>query len=84
VPCHQLSFEAMAPISRSGSKPARRRPRRFIIDYVTDKSQPQFMAQLDAWSLGGEVEDSDFSAVIPESVKQVKFGKFAPDGQVQQ
>ena len=54
-----------------------------MIDYVTAENQPQFMAQLDAWSLGGEYEDYHFTAVLPEGVKQVEFSKLAADGQGQ-
>ena len=42
----------------------------------------QFMAQLDAWSLGGEFEDFHFTAVMPEGVKEVDFGMAAADGEV--
>jgi hypothetical protein len=37
------------------------------------------MAQLDAWSLGGEYEDSRFTAIVPEGVKQVEFQKAAAE-----
>jgi hypothetical protein len=59
-------------------------PCRFVIDYVEEESQPQYMAQLDAWSLGGELEDFHFTAVMPEGVKQIEFGKAAREGQSQQ
>src|SRR5215216_4805615 len=76
VLCHQLSFESEGADWQiwieADSTPL---PHRFIIDYVTEKSEPQFMAQLDAWSLGGELEVSDFEVVIPKSVKQVEFAK---------
>jgi hypothetical protein len=85
VPCHQISFESDGADWQlwveADSTPV---PRRFVIDYVTQKGEPQFMAQLDAWSLGGPLEDFSFTAVIPESVKQVEFGKVAADGQEQQ
>jgi hypothetical protein len=82
VPCHLISFESdgtdwqmwieadVTPV-----------PRRFVIDFVTQENQPQFMAQLDAWSLGGEYEDYQFTAVLPEGVKQVEFSKAAAEVQ---
>ena len=42
------------------------------------------MAQLDAQSLGGELEDFRFKAVVPEGVKQLEFGKAFSDGHAQQ
>ena len=85
VRCHQLSFESEGADWQiwveADSTPV---PRRFVIDYVTEENQPQFMAQLDAWSLGGDLEDFRFKAVVPEGVKQMEFGKVATDGEVQQ
>jgi hypothetical protein len=76
VQCHLLSFESDGADWQlwieADSTPV---PRRFVIDYVTEEHQPQFMAQLDAWSLGGEFEDFHFTAVLPEGVKKVDFGK---------
>ena len=76
VKCHQISFESDGADWQiwieANSTPV---PRRFVIDYVTEKDQPQFMAQFDAWSLGGEIKDFRFTAVMPEGVKQVEFGK---------
>jgi hypothetical protein len=80
VQCHQISFESDGADWQiwieADSTPV---PRRFVIDYVTDENKPQFMAQLDAWSLGGEIEDFRFTAAMSEGVKQVEFGKAAPD-----
>lgn len=85
VQCHQISFESDGADWQlwveADSTPV---PRRFVIDYVTEENRPQFMAQLDAWSLGGELEDFRFKAVVPEGVKQLEFGKAASDGQAQQ
>ena len=85
VPCHLISFESDGADWQlwveADSTPV---PRRFVIDYVTAESEPQFMAQLDAWSLGGELEDYNFTAVLPEGVKQVEFSKAATDTQMQQ
>jgi hypothetical protein len=85
VPCHLISFESDGADWQlwveADSTPV---PRRFVIDYVTTENQPQFMAQLDAWSLGGELEDYHFTAVLPEGVKQVEFSKAATDTQMQQ
>jgi hypothetical protein len=76
VKCHQVSFESDGADWQiwveADSTPV---PRRFVIDYVTEEGEPQFMAQFDAWSLGGELGDFSFTAVIPEGVKQVEFGK---------
>jgi hypothetical protein len=85
VQCHLISFESDgADWQLWVEADATPVPRRFVIDYVTAESQPQFMAQLDAWSLGGEYEDYTFKAVMPEGVKQVEFSKAAADGQMQQ
>jgi hypothetical protein len=85
VPCHHVSFESEGADwqmwIQADSTPL---PRRFVIDYVTTENQPQFMAQLDAWSVGREFDESDFKVVLPQDVKQVEFGKAAADGQVPQ
>ena len=79
VPCHQLSFESEGADwqmwIQADSTPV---PRRFVIDYVATEGQPQFMAQLDAWSVGGELDNSHFKVAVPTSVKQVEFGKATP------
>jgi hypothetical protein len=31
------------------------------------------MAQMDAWSIGAEIEDFNFIGAVPESVEQVEF-----------
>jgi hypothetical protein len=84
VPCHLISFESDGADWQlwveADSTPV---PRRFVIDYVNAENEPQFMAQLDAWSLGGEYEDYTFKAVLPEGVKQVEFSKAAADSQMQ-
>ena len=78
VQCHLISFESDGADWQmwieADASPV---PRRFVIDYVTTEHQPQFMAQLDAWSLGGEREDFHFKAAMPEGVKQVEFAKAA-------
>lgn len=85
VPCHQISFESQGADWQiwieADATPV---PRRFVIDYVAEESQPQFMAQLDAWSLGGEVEDFNFTAAMPEGVRQIEFGKATRAGSSQQ
>jgi hypothetical protein len=76
VLCHHLSFESDGADWQiwieADSTPV---PRRFVIDYVTEGNQPQFMAQLDAWSIGGSLDDLQFTVQIPESVRQVEFAK---------
>jgi len=85
VPCHQISFESQGADWQiwieADATPV---PRRFVIDYVEEDSDPQFMAQLDAWSVGGELEDFNFTAAMPEGVKQVEFGKATRAGQSSQ
>jgi hypothetical protein len=85
VPCHQISFESQGADWQiwieADATPV---PRRFVIDFVTEEGQPQFMAQLDAWSLGGELEDYNFTAAMPEGVKRVEFGKETTEDQLQQ
>ena len=82
VPCHQISFESQGADWQiwieADATPV---PRRFVIDYVAEESQPQFMAQLDAWSLDGELEDFHFTAAMPEGVKQIEFGKTSGEDQ---
>jgi hypothetical protein len=79
VQCHLISFESDGADWQmwieADASPV---PRRFVIDYVTTEHEPQFMAQLDAWSLGGELEDFHFTAAMPEGVKQVEFAKITP------
>jgi hypothetical protein len=74
VPCHQLSFESPGADWQiwieADSTPV---PRRFVIDFVDDDNKPQYMARMDAWSVGGDIEDYNFVAAVPESVKQVEF-----------
>lgn len=74
VPCHQLSFESPGADWQiwieADSTPV---PRRFVIDFVDDNSKPQYMARMDAWSIGGDIEDFNFVAAVPESVEQVEF-----------
>jgi hypothetical protein len=78
VPCHQLSFESGGADWQiwieADATPV---PRRYVIDFVTEENKPQFMANLDAWSLGGVFDDFTFKAAMPEGVKQVEFGKAA-------
>lgn len=74
VPCHQLSFESKGADWQIWIEAdATPLPRRFAIDFVTRDSQPQFLAQLDAWSVDGDIEDFNFKATVPESVKEVAF-----------
>jgi len=54
VKTHHLSLETTGAdwqiwIEADGSP----LPRRFTITYVNDKGEPQYLAQLDQWSLGG-------------------------------
>jgi hypothetical protein len=74
VPCHQLSFESPGADWQiwieADSTPV---PRRFVIDFVGDDNKPQFMAQMDAWSIGGDMEDYNFVAAVPDSVEEVEF-----------
>lgn len=63
VPCHQLSFESPGADWQiwieADSTPV---PRRFVIDFVDDDNKPEYMARMDAWSVGGEIEDYNFVA----------------------
>lgn len=76
VKCHQLSFESTGADWQiwieADSTPL---PRRFAVTYVNAEGEPQFLAQLDQWSIGGEVAASTFKAAVPESVKKVPFAK---------
>ena len=74
VESHQLSFESPGADWQiwieADSTPV---PRRFVIDFVADDNKPQYMARMDAWSIGGKIEDFNFVAAVPESVEQVEF-----------
>jgi hypothetical protein len=76
VRCHQLSFEsAGADWQIWVEADATPVPRRFVIDFVDDESRPQYMSQMDNWSIDGEIEDFYFSVTMPEGVKQIEFKK---------
>ena len=74
VRCHQLSFESPGVDWQiwieADATPV---PRRLVMDFIADESKPQYMAQMDSWSVGGEVADYNFAAALPEGVKQVEF-----------
>lgn len=76
IKCHHLSFESAGADWQiwieADSTPL---PRRFVVTYVKEKGEPQFMAQLDRWSIGMNVDASSFKAGVPESAKKVPFGK---------
>lgn len=76
VKCHHLSFESTGADWQiwieADATPV---PRRFAVTYVNDKGEPQFLAQLDRWSIGGAADDSMFKAAVPESAKKVPLGK---------
>ncbi len=76
VKTHHLSFEsAGADWQIWIEADATPLPRRFAITYVNTKGEPEFLAQLDRWSIGGETDASMFKAAIPESAKKVPFAK---------
>lgn len=74
VECHQLSFESPGADWQiwieADSTPV---PRRFVVDFIAEDNKPQYMAQMDAWSIGAEIEDFNFIGAVPESVEQVEF-----------
>ncbi|MDA7949293.1 MAG: DUF2092 domain-containing protein [Hyphomicrobiaceae bacterium] len=76
VECHQLSFESTGADWQiwieADSTPL---PRRFAVTYVTVKGEPQFMAQLDRWSIGGAIDQSDFQAAVPKDTKKASFAR---------
>lgn len=80
VPCHQLSFESQGADWQiwieADATPV---PRRFVIDYVNSEGQPQFMAQLNAWSIGAEIDDFNFTAAVPDAVEKVEFKRQPAD-----
>ncbi len=75
VDCHHLSFESTGADwqiwIRADSTPL---PCRFAINFVTLDDEPQFFAQFNSWSIGGEPIDAMFSAAVPEGTKKVEFG----------
>ena len=76
VKCHQLSFESTGADWQIWIEAdATPLPRRFVVTYVGEEAQPQFLAQLDQWSIGAEMDASMFKAAVPESAKKVPFGK---------
>lgn len=74
VACHQLAFRSPGVNWQlwieADETPV---PRRFVMDFVEDDGRPQYMTQLDAWSVGGDIADYNFVAGVPKSVKQVEF-----------
>ena len=76
VKCHHLSFESTGADWQIWIEAdATPLPRRFAVTYVDAKGEPQFLAQLDQWSIGGEADPSMFKAGVPDSAKKVPFGK---------
>lgn len=75
VRCHHLSFESTGADWQIWIEAdATPLPRRFVVTYVNDKGEPQFMAQLDQWSLGEDIPAGRFKAAVPEQVKKTEFG----------
>ncbi|MDH3581660.1 MAG: DUF2092 domain-containing protein [Hyphomicrobiales bacterium] len=75
VRCHHLSFESTGADWQIWIEAdATPLPRRFVVTYVNDKGEPQFMAQLDQWSLGEDIDANLFRAAVPEHVKKTEFG----------
>lgn len=76
VKTHHLSFESAGTDWQiwieADATPV---PRRFVIIYVNTKGEPEFMAQLDRWSIGGDVDASMFKAAVADSAKKVPFKK---------
>ena len=76
VKTHHLSFESAGTDWQiwieADASPL---PRRFVVTYVKDKGEPQFMAQLDQWSIGGDMDASLFKAGVPDKAKKVPFAK---------
>ncbi|MGI9571622.1 MAG: DUF2092 domain-containing protein, partial [Desulfobulbia bacterium] len=76
VRTHQLSFESTGADWQIWIEADRSPlPRRFTINYVNEKGEPQFMAQLDQWSLGVDIAEENFRAGIPEKAKKVELKK---------
>jgi hypothetical protein len=76
VKTHHLSFESAGTDWQIWIEAdATPLPRRFVVTYVNDKGEPQFMAQLDRWSIGGEMDASLFKAGVPDKAKKVPFAK---------
>ncbi len=76
VKTHHLSFESAGTDWQiwieADSSPL---PRRFVVTYVNDKGEPQFMAQMDQWSIGGDMDASLFKAGVPDKAKKVPLAK---------
>jgi len=76
VKCHHLSFESTGADWQiwieADASPL---PRRFAVTYVNSKSEPQFLAQMDQWSIGGDMDASLFKAGVPDKAKKVPFAK---------
>jgi len=76
VKTHHLSFESTgADWQLWIEADASPLPRRFVVTYINTKGEPQFLAQLDQWSIGGETDASRFKAAVPESAKKMPFSK---------
>jgi hypothetical protein len=74
VKCHQLSFESPGVDWQlwieADATPV---PRRVVMDFIADENKPQYMAELSAWSVDGEIDDYNFVAAVPESTKKIDF-----------
>jgi hypothetical protein len=76
VKTHHLSFESTGADWQIWIEAdATPLPRRFAITYVNTEGEPQFLAQLDRWSIGGEMDETMFKAGVPDSAKKVPFAR---------
>jgi hypothetical protein len=74
VKCHHLSFESTGADWQIWIEAdATPLPRRMTITYVTDERRPQYMAELDRWSIDGDVDQAKFTAGVPESAKEAQL-----------
>lgn len=74
VKCHQLAFRSPGVDWQiwieADATPV---PRRYAMDFIGEDNSPQYMANMSAWSIGGELEEYNFIAAVPDSVEKIDF-----------
>ncbi|HEY7120647.1 MAG TPA: DUF2092 domain-containing protein [Tepidisphaeraceae bacterium] len=58
-------------------------PRKFVITYKENPSQPQYVSFLSNWKLSADVPDSAFTFAAPQDARRVDFGPAAPSSMAQ-
>ncbi len=76
VLCHQLSLESTGADWQiwieADDTPV---PRRFAINYVHVRGEPQFLASLAEWRIDPRFEDADFAIKLPQDAKEISVNQ---------